>query len=117
MANEHDRVPKVELLLLQSKITIEFVGKGVIHMTSNLTNIESHMEELIINTINKALLSSKQMLGLNEWMSIKEGAKYAGVSYNTFKKFRSKGLKISEIDGVMRVSRKEIDRFLESHNI
>lgn len=50
---------------------IEFVSKGVIHMTSNLTNIDSHMEELIINTINKALQSSKQMLGLNEWMSIK----------------------------------------------
>jgi len=106
----------MELYIQQSKITIEFVGKGVIHMTSNLNNVESHMEELIINTINKALLSSKQMLGLNEWMSITEGAKYAGVSYNTFAKFREKGLKVSEIDGVKRVSRKEIDRFLESRS-
>ena len=93
------------------------VGKGVIRMTSNLTNVESHMEELIINTINKALLTSKQMLGFNEWMSIKEAAKYSGVSFNTFMKFRTMGLKIAEIDGVKRVSRKEIDRFLESHSI
>ena len=86
-------------------------------MNSELKNDLSQFEKVITDAINNALQSTKTLMGLNEWMSIKEGAKYAGVSYNTFKKFRSKGLKISEIDGVMRVSRKEIDRFLESHNI
>jgi len=85
-------------------------------MTSSITNIDSHMEALIINTINKALLSSKQMLISNEWMSIKEATKYVGVSFNTFMKFRTMGLKISEIDGIKRVSRKEIDRFLEEYS-
>lgn len=99
------------------KSKIEIVGKGGIYMTLNSNNLESHLEELIIHTINKTLLSSRQLLVLNEWMSVKEAAKYAGVSFNTFMKFRIMGLKITEIDGVKRVSRKEIDRFLESRSI
>jgi len=50
------------------------------------------------------------------WLTLKEAAKYAGVSYNTFIKFRLRGLKICEIEGIKRVSRKEIDRFLEEHS-
>ncbi|MFS0819182.1 helix-turn-helix domain-containing protein [Lysinibacillus sp. 1P01SD] len=52
-----------------------------------------------------------------EWLSLKEAAKYAGVSYNTFVKFRHKGLKVCEIEGVKRVSKKEINRFLEEYSI
>ncbi len=47
---------------------------------------------------------------------MKDAAKYTGVSYNTFIKFRHMGLKVCEIDGIKRVSRKEIDRFLKSHS-
>jgi len=53
---------------------------------------------------------------LKEWMTISDAAKYADVSYNTFIKFRHMGLKVCEIDGIKRVSRKEIDRFLESNS-
>ncbi|MEX3624175.1 helix-turn-helix domain-containing protein [Viridibacillus arvi] len=49
-------------------------------------------------------------------MSIAEAAKYAGVSHNTFMKFREMGLKVSQVEGIKRVSRKEIDKFLESHS-
>lgn len=50
------------------------------------------------------------------WFSLKEAAKYAGVSYNTFIKFRTMGLKVCEIDGIKRVSKKEVDRFLEEYS-
>lgn len=60
--------------------------------------------------------SVQQSLNFSEWMSLKEAAKYANVSYNTLMKFRLMGLKISEIDGVKRISKKEIDRFLEEHS-
>lgn len=53
---------------------------------------------------------------LNEWMTLSEGAKYAGVSINTFAKFRLMGLKVVEIEGIKRVSRKEIDNFLEQNS-
>ncbi|MER2192134.1 MAG: helix-turn-helix domain-containing protein [Solibacillus sp.] len=77
-----------------------------------LVDHESQFTSKIINTIEQKLSS----LQSNEWLSLTEAAKYAGVSYNTFIKFRVHGLKICEIDGIKRVSRKEIDRFLEDHS-
>lgn len=79
-------------------------------MTSNL----NEFEELITKAINKALSSTVHPR--SEWMSLKEAAEYVGVSYNTLCKFREMGLKVSEVNGVKRVSRKEIDHFLESHS-
>ena len=44
-------------------------------------------------------------------MKLKEGAAYAGVSYNSFMKFSIYDLKICEVEGVKRVSKIEIDWF------
>lgn len=85
-------------------------------MTNTFNNVDVPIEELIVNVVKQTLQTAKQTFIISEWMSLKEGAKYANVSYNTFMKFRAKGLKISEVDGVKRVSRKEIDQFLESHS-
>lgn len=52
----------------------------------------------------------------SEWLDLKSAAKYANVSYNTFIKFRIRGLKVVEIDGVKRVSKSEIDRFYNEHS-
>lgn len=52
----------------------------------------------------------------SEWFDLKDAAKYANVSYNTFIKFRHMGLKVAEIDGVKRVKKSEIDKFLESRS-
>lgn len=49
-------------------------------------------------------------------MTLKEGAAYADVSYNTLMKFRVMGLKVFEIDGVKRVSKTEIDNFLNKNS-
>lgn len=53
---------------------------------------------------------------IKQWMSITEASKYVGVSYNTFTKFRTMGLKICEIDGIKRVSKDEIDTFLKANS-
>ncbi|WP_394679141.1 DNA-binding protein [uncultured Exiguobacterium sp.] len=75
---------------------------------------ELKMLDTIIKAINK---HSEEFSSRKEWLSINEAANYAGVSYNTFIKFRSYGLKVSEIDGVKRVSKKTIDSFLEKYCI
>lgn len=74
----------------------------------------SNFESQIILAIKKTIthLASEQ----KEWLSLKEGATYAGVSYNTFIKFRTMGLKVTEIDGVKRVSKKEVDRFMKEYS-
>ncbi|XHU89972.1 DNA-binding protein [Lysinibacillus fusiformis] len=76
--------------------------------------LESILTELIINYTNQAIKS--QHFVSKDWFSLSEATVYVGVSYNTFMKFRLMGLKISEINGVKRVSKKEIDRFLEQHS-
>lgn len=76
--------------------------------------LESILTELIINYTNQAIKS--QHFVSKDWFSLSEATEYVGVSYNTFMKFRLMGLKISEINGVKGVSKKEIDRFLEQHS-
>ena len=68
-------------------------------------NFENVLNDMIKNKIDH-----------KDWMSISEASNYIGVSYNTFSKFRLMGLKICEIDGIKRVSKKEIDSFLEKHS-
>lgn len=72
------------------------------------------MNEAIFHELKKFILDN--LSSYKDWMSLKEAANYAGVSYNTFIKFRTLGLKVCEIDGIKRVSKKEIDRFLEGHS-
>ncbi|RUL47237.1 DNA-binding protein [Lysinibacillus antri] len=85
-------------------------------MNVDITNREIAIEELIVDAVNKAIQVAQHQFIESGWMTLKDGAKYAGVSYNTFIKFRVMGLKVCEVDGVKRVSRKEIDSFLERHS-
>lgn len=84
-------------------------------MTKITLNDDTEIEELIIELISKNSNLFKTSFS-NEWMSLKEGAAYAKVSHNTFAKFRLMGLKVSEVNGIKRVSRKAIDEFLENHS-
>lgn len=78
--------------------------------------LEEKLKQVIVSETKNLLEKYPKHLTLQEWFSLTDGAKYTGVSYNTFMKFRTLGLKVCEIDGIKRVSRKEIDRFLEEHS-
>ncbi|MGE8036733.1 DNA-binding protein [Lysinibacillus sp. NPDC093692] len=80
------------------------------------TEFDNDLQTLINSTLKQIVQDIQIQNTQKEWMSLKEGANYAGVSYNTFMKFRIKGLKISEIDGVKRVSKTEIDNFLNNNS-
>lgn len=84
------------------------------HTFEDSKGLENILTELIINCTNQAIKS--QRFVSKEWFSLSEAAKYAGVSNNTLVKFRQLGLKVCEIDGIKRVSKKEIDRFLEEYS-
>lgn len=77
--------------------------------------LENILTELIITCTNQAIQS--QHIVSKEWLSLSEAAKFAGVSNNTLVKFRHMGLKVCEIDGIKRVSCKEINRFLEDYSL
>lgn len=78
--------------------------------------LEEQLKLLVFKATREALNGSTEENNNKEWMSLKEGAKYAGVSYNSFIKFRAMGLVICEIDGIKRVSKKEIDNFLHKNS-
>ncbi|MGF0471636.1 helix-turn-helix domain-containing protein [Lysinibacillus fusiformis] len=83
-------------------------------MTKQLTANE--IEGIVLKAVKKALQAAQHEFIDSGWLSLKEGAKYAGVSYNTLMKYRALGLQVCEIDGVKRISRKEIDRFFQEHS-
>lgn len=83
--------------------------------SSNITKqFEKTLTESVVNLISSTINNNK--LYSQAWLSLMDAAKYAGVSYNTFIKFRHMGLKVCEIDGIKRVSKKETDRFLEENS-
>ena len=88
--------------------------KGHVKMNINLTTTD--LEEIVIKAVQKAIQTAHHEFVDGGWLSLKEGAKYAGVSYNTLMKYRTLGLQVCEIDGVKRISRKEIDRFFQEHS-
>jgi len=82
----------------------------------NVELMSIDIEDIVIKAVQKALLATQHQFIDSGWLSLKDGAKYASVSYNTFIKFRMMGLQVCEIEGIKRVSRKEIDRFLQNHS-
>lgn len=48
--------------------------------------------------------------------TLKEAAGYLNVSFNTFQKFRYEGLKVFELDGTKRVTKEELDKFIEKNS-
>ncbi|MGN4127237.1 DNA-binding protein [Lysinibacillus sphaericus] len=80
------------------------------------TGLEEQLKRVVLDATKEVLEEQQKKLATKEWLSLKEGAAYAGVSYNSFIKFRELGLKVCEIDGIKRVSKKEIDKFLEKHS-
>lgn len=79
-------------------------------------NDEKNLNEIITATTLNVIKQIQGKIIQKEWLTLSEAAKYAGVSHNTFVKFREMGLKVSQVDGIKRVSRKEIDAFLEKYS-
>lgn len=86
------------------------------HVKMNVNLTTTDIEEIIIKAVQKALQAAQHEFVDSGWLSLKEGAKYAGVSYNTLLKYRQYGLQVCEIEGIKRISRKEIDRFFQEHS-
>ncbi|MFS0819020.1 DNA-binding protein [Lysinibacillus sp. 1P01SD] len=78
--------------------------------------LEEQLKQVVLSATKQAIELSQKQLTTKEWMNLREGALYAGVSYNIFIRFRTMGLKVCEIDGIKRVSKSEIDNFLKKNS-
>jgi len=74
------------------------------------------LSKLLTAAVADEIKKYQDSLRPKEWMTLKEAAIYANVAHNTFVKFRESGLKVAEVNGVKRVSRHEIDTFLQKHS-
>lgn len=86
-------------------------SKGAIKVTERALIL--YLEELkieIITAITEQVSKPNKQL-----LTVREAAEYLGVSYNTFQKFRYEGLKIFEVDGIKRIYKHELDKFIEDN--
>ena len=86
------------------------MGSENMNFNNEFTDLKSIMEVAMKEVFREYKLTTK------EWFSLKEAAEYIGVSVNTLSKYRKMGLKVFVNEGVSRISRKEIDRFLETYS-
>lgn len=77
---------------------------------------KKELHDMLQDLLNNIVKDLSNMTSIKEWMTLKEGADYAGVSYNTLIKFRLMGLKVVEIDGIKRISKTEIDNFFKENS-
>lgn len=98
----------------------KYLMRSNIKMNSeqSLTSLtENQLRDIAYKVLENAINELKQnQHSTKEWMNLKEGSIYAGVAVNTFNKFILRGLRISVIGAVKRVSKTEIDNFLNKHS-
>lgn len=99
-----------------SDYSIDTGGKSMSLNTEELYQFENKINEVLNVAVMSVIEKCQDSLIFKEWLTLAEAAKYAGVSHNTFVKFREMGLKVAQVDGIKRVSRNEIDTFLKNHS-
>lgn len=78
--------------------------------------LERQIKAIVLTATREAIEQSQKQLTAKEYFSVKEACEYIGVSFGTFSKFRNLGLQVIEIDGIKRVAKKTIEKFLENHS-
>ncbi|MDN4493098.1 helix-turn-helix domain-containing protein [Ureibacillus aquaedulcis] len=77
---------------------------------------EQDLKIMLQSLLNNLFDDLKSKSSTKQWLSLQEASEYIGVSYNTLMKLRLHGLKIAEINGVKRISKNEIDNFLNENS-
>lgn len=103
--------------IVQDQKQIEEIVRTIIIDVCKKQLSSEWFKETLKEIIKDVMDENKEDFHSKEWFNLKEGAAYMGVCYNTFKKFVNEGLKIFEVDGIKRVSKTEIHRFMEQYSI
>ena len=68
-----------------------------------------------MNLRREKLMNKKTKIG--EYFNMKEASEYIGCSYNTLRNFINNGLKIIVIGKTRRISKNDIDEFMQAHKV
>lgn len=79
-------------------------------------SIDERVDERFQQKTDELLAWLKKKYEFPKYMNKTQAAKYMGVSYNTMMdKYVPNGLKLSIVDGVIRISQEECDRFMKEN--
>ncbi|TLQ03784.1 hypothetical protein FEZ51_07695 [Pediococcus stilesii] len=70
------------------------------------------MQQSMLLSAKKAFEEAGRQEQFPEYMNKKQASKYLNINDRTLNKFITQGLKITVLDGVQRLSKKECDRFM-----
>lgn len=73
--------------------------------------------KILISEMNQVVKEHVENIKQKEYLNINEACEYIGISFNTIKKFIELGLPIIMIDGIKRIKKSDIDKFLEKYKI
>lgn len=78
--------------------------------------IDERVDQRVEKTQGELISLLEKKYQFPKYLNKTQAAKYLNVSYNTMvNKYIPQGLKMSIIDGVVRISKEECDRFMKEH--
>ncbi|MCT3034847.1 hypothetical protein [Pediococcus parvulus] len=78
---------------------------------------EEHIKREMLDSAVEAYKVAGKREQLPEWLNMKQSGQYAGVSFNTLKKWIAMGLRVSTIGGVQRISKTAINDFYQQNEM
>lgn len=78
---------------------------------------EQQIKKEMLDSAVEAYKLAGEREALPEWLNIKQACAYAGVSFNTLKKWIAMGLRVSTIAGMQRISKKAINDFYQENEM
>lgn len=83
---------------------------------SAFQEIDERVDQRVEKTQSELILLLEKKYQFPKYLNKTQAAKYLNVSYNTMvNKYIPQGLKMGIIDGVVRISKEECDRFMKEH--
>lgn len=78
--------------------------------------IDERVDQRVEKTQGELISLLEKKYQFPKYMNKTQAAKYMNISYNTMMdKYVPQGLKMSIVDGVIRISQEECDRFMKEH--
>jgi len=80
--------------------------------------MQVELKDMIRNAAAQAIEEAvKRETTGREWMEQKQACEWIGISFGTLQVWRKQGLKVAVVMGKTLVSKQEVNRFLEEHQI
>ncbi|WP_239642455.1 DNA-binding protein [Enterococcus faecalis] len=78
-------------------------------------SVFNEINSRIVLGVSKAFELQEERAALPRYMTKQQAAKYMGCSFNTLQKYIGLGLKVCQVDSVVRLDKNDCDTFMEDN--